>query len=133
MSAAAVMAGLRRRLLAVAFLLAAALLVSGCMTAFVPQHQQTPPGSATLAVEVSGTPGLGFEGSLGTAPASRSVEGRVPARYTVETAVAVAVNLRKAAEDGELTVRILRGDQEVARQTTTQPYGSVLVVYRVTR
>lgn len=130
---AGMMVGPGRRLLIAALLLPAALLASGCMTAFVPEHQQTPPGPASLAVEVSGTPGLGFEGSLGTAPASRSVEGRIPARYTVETAIAVAVNLRKASEDGELTVRILRGDQEVARQTTTAPYGSVLVVYRVTR
>lgn len=131
--AAAMMAAAARRFLIGGLLLPAAFLASGCMTAFVPEHQQTPPAPASLAVEVSGTPGLGFEGSLGTVPASRSVEGRVPTRYTVETAVAVAVNLRKASEDGELTVRILRGDEEVARQTTIAPYGSVLVVYRVTR
>jgi hypothetical protein len=102
------------------------------MTAFVPEHQETPPAPAALVIEVSGTPGLGFEGSFGTAPATKNVEGRVPARYAVVTAVAVAVNLRKASEDGELTVRVLRGEHEVARQSTTAPYGSVLVVYRVT-
>ena len=115
------------------FLLVAGALCSGCMTAFVPEHQETPPAPATLVIEVSGTPGLGFEGSYGTAPATKTVEGRVPASYSVETAVAVAVNLRKASEDGELTVRILREDREMARQTTTAPYGSVLLVYRVTR
>lgn len=103
------------------------------MTAFVPEHQETPPAPAALVIEVSGTPGLGFEGSYGTAPATKTVEGRVPASYSVETAVAVAVSLRKASEDGELTVRILREDREMARQTTTAPYGSVLLVYRVTR
>jgi hypothetical protein len=103
------------------------------MAAFVPEHQETPPAAASLVIEVAGTPGLGFDGSFGTAPATKTVEGRVPARYTVETAVAVAVNLRKASEDGELTVRILRGDSEVARQTTTAPYGTIFLVYRVTR
>lgn len=122
-----------RRLVAAAFPLLAASLLSGCMTAFVPEHQETPPAPATLAVEVSGTPGLGFEGSLGTAPETRPLQGTVPARYTVETAVAVAVNLRKASEDGELTVRILRDDREVARQTTSAPFGTLLLVYRVTR
>jgi hypothetical protein len=122
----------RRRLSGAAFFLAAALLCSGCMTAFVPEHQEAPPAPAALVIEVSGTPGLGFEGSFGTAPATKAVEGQVPARYAVETAVALAVNLRKAAEDGELTVRVLRGDREVARQSTTAPYGSVLLVYRVT-
>ncbi len=131
--AAAMMAGPGRRFLTAALLLLIAPLVSGCMTAFVPEHQETPPAPASLTIEVSGTPGMGFEGSFGTAPATQSVEGHVPARYTVDTAVAVAVNLHKASEDGELTVRILRGDREVARQTTTAPYGSVLVVYRVTR
>lgn len=110
-----------------------AFLCSGCMTAFIPEHQETPPAPASLVIEVSGTPGLGFEGSFGTPPATKTIEGHVPATYAVETAVAVAVNLRKASDDGELTVRILRGDREVARQTTTQPYGSILVVYRVTR
>ena len=127
------MAGPGRRCLTAALLLFIAPLVSGCMTAFVPEHQETPPAPASLAIEVSGTPGMGFEGSFGIAPATQTVEGRVPARYTVETAVALAVNLRKVSEDGELTFRILRGDREVARQNTTVPYGSVLVVYRVMR
>jgi hypothetical protein len=122
-----------QRFFGAAFLLVAGSLCSGCMTAFVPEHQETPPAPAALVIEVSGTPGLGFEGSYGTAPATKTVEGRVPASYAVETAVALAVNLRKASEDGELTVRVLRGDREVARQTTTAPYGSVLLVYRVTR
>lgn len=117
----------------VAFLLVAGSLCSGCLTAFVPEHQETPPAPAALVIEVTGTPGLGFEGSFGTAPATKTVEGRVPASYAVETAVALAVNLRKASEDGELVVRILRGDREVARQSTTAPYGSLLLVYRVTR
>jgi len=123
---------LGRRLVRTAFFLVAGSLCSGCITAFVPEHQETPPAPAALVIEVSGTPGLGFEGSFGTAPATKNVEGRVPARYMVETAVAVAVNLRKATEDGELTVRVLRGEREVARQSTTAPYGSVLLVYRVT-
>lgn len=117
------------RLPAVAILLTLAL--SGCVTSLVPQHQETPPSPVSLVIEISGTPGVSFEGALGTAPATRSIEGRVPAQFTVETAVAVAITVTKKQEDGELTVRVLRAGQEVARRTTASPYGTVLFVYRV--
>jgi hypothetical protein len=114
---------------------AAALLLtlplSGCLTSFVPEHQETPPAPANLVVEISGSPGVTFQGSLGTAPASKSIEGQVPAQFAVTTAVAVAVAVTKEQEEGELTVRILRDGREVAHQTTSQPFGTVTLVYRV--
>lgn len=120
------------RLAPIALLLVAGLL-SGCVAAFVPEHQQTPPSPVSLTIEVSGTPGVTFEGSLGTAPTTKPVEGQVPAQFTVDTAVAVAVSVTKKQEDGDLTVRVLRGGEEVARRTTSAPYGTVLLVYRVPR
>jgi hypothetical protein len=123
---------LARRLAPIALLLLAGLL-SGCVTAFVPEHQETPPSPVALVVEISGTPGVTFEGSIGTAPSTKSIEGQVPARFTVETAVAVAVTATKKQEDGELTVRVLREGQELTRRTTSSPYGTVLLVYNVPR
>ncbi len=36
--------------------------LSACSAAmFVPEHQETPPPPVNLVIEVSGTPGLGFE------------------------------------------------------------------------
>lgn len=113
------------------WLLFAVGVFSGCATAFVPEHQQTPPAPAVFVVEVSGTPGATFEGSIGTAPSSKSIEGQVPAQFSVETAVAVAVTVTKTQEDGELTVRVLREGQELTRRTTSSPYGTVLLVYKV--
>ena len=118
------------RLAPLSFLLAAGLL-SGCVAAFVPEHQETPPAPATIVVEIAGTPGTPFEGSIGTAPSTQRIEGRVPTQFTVETAVAVAVTATKKEEDGELTVRLLRGGQEISRRTTSSPYGTVLLVYKI--
>jgi hypothetical protein len=110
------------------------LLLAGTLSAcstmmLVPEHQETPPPPVKLVIEVSGTPGLGFEGSIGTTLASRSIEGQVPAQFTVETAIAVVANVTKKQEDGELTVRVLRAEQEVARRTTAAPFGNILLVY----
>ena len=119
--------------LAAASTLLAPLILTGCMTALVPEHQEAPPAPASLVIEISGTPGMSFEGSIGTAPSTKRIEGQVPAQYTVETAVAVAVNVTKKQEDGELTVRVLRGGQEMTRRTTSSPYGTVLLVFTVPR
>ena len=118
------------RLAPLSLLLAAGLL-SGCVAAFVPEHQETPPAPATIVVEITGTPGTAFEGSIGTAPSTKRIEGQVPAQFTVQTAVAVAVTATKKEEDGDLTVRLLRGGQELSRRTTSSPYGTVLLVYKV--
>ncbi len=119
--------------LAAASTLLAPLVLAGCMTALVPEHQETPPAPASLVIEVSGTPGMSFEGAIGTAPSSKRIEGQVPAQFAVTTAVAVAVSVTKKQEDGELTVRVLRGEQEMTRRTTSSPYGTVLLVYTVPR
>jgi len=119
-----------KRLAPLSFLLAAGVL-SGCVTAFVPEHQETPPSPVAVVVEITGTPGTTFEGSIGTAPSTKAIDGQVPAQFSVETAVAVAVSVTKKEENGELTVRLLRGGQEMSRRTTSSPYGTVLLVYKV--
>ncbi len=119
--------------LAPASLLLASGVLTGCVAAFVPEHQETPPAPATFVIEISGTPGALFEGAIGTAPATQRVEGQAPAQFTVETAVAVAVTVTKKQEDGELTVRLLRDGQELTRRTTSAPFGTVLLVYKVPR
>jgi hypothetical protein len=118
------------RLTPLSLLLVAGLL-SGCAAAFVPEHQQTPPAPATFLIEITGTSGVTFEGSIGTAPSTQAIDGQVPAQFSVKTAVAVAVTVTKKQEDGELTVRVLREGQELTRRTTSSPYGTVLLVYKV--
>jgi hypothetical protein len=108
-------------------------LLSGCVTALVPEHQDRPPAPVHVVVEISGTPGTKFEGSLGTPQSARSISGRIPAEYEAETAVAVAVSATKTDEDGELTVRVLKDGREVASRTTTAPFGTVLLVYQAPR
>ena len=114
---------------AVAILLT--LLLSGCTVSLVPEHQELPPSGVDLVIEISGTPGVTYQGSLGTGKATQAIEGPVPAQFTVTTAVAAVVSVTKEQQEGELTVRVLRGGKEVARQTTTAPFGNVTVVYRV--
>ena len=82
-------------------------------------------------IEISGSPGVTFQGSLGTGNINKSIEGQVPAEFTVRTAVAAVVSVTKEREDGELTVFVLRAGKEVARRTTTAPFGTVILVYRV--
>ena len=114
-----------------AAILLPSLLLTGCTVALVPEHQELPPSGIDLVIEVSGTPGVTYQGSLGTGSVNKSIEGQVPAEFTVHTAVAAVVSVTKEQEAGDLTVRVLRGGQEVARRTTTAPFGNVTVVYRV--
>ena len=107
------------------------LLLTGCTVALVPEHQELPPSGVVLVIEISGSRGMTYQGSLGTGNLNKAIEGQVPAEFTVETAVAAVVSVTKQQEDGELTVSVLRGGQEVARRTTTAPFGTVILVYRV--
>jgi len=114
-----------------AAVLLSGLLLTGCTVALVPEHQEMPPSGIDLVIEVSGTPGVTYQGSLGTGNINKSIEGQVPAEFTVRTAVAAVVSVTKEREDGELTVFVLRAGKEVARRTTTAPFGTVILVYRV--
>jgi len=116
-----------------AAILLPSLLLTGCTVALVPEHQEIPPEGIDLVIEISGSPGVTYQGSLGTGNVNKSIEGQIPAEFTVKTAVAAVVSVTKEQEDGELTVRVLRGGQEVARRTTTAPFGTVTVVYRIAR
>ncbi len=118
-------------ILRAACLSAVCVAVAGCsLVALVPEHQETPPAAVSVVVEITGSPGVTFEGSLGTAGATRTISGQVPATYTVNSAVALAVNVTNKGPDGDLTVRVLRSGAQVAQRTTHAPYGTVLLVYK---
>lgn len=110
------------------------LVGTGCLGSFAPPP--VPPGMVreqTVTILVEGTPGLPFTGSYGTPTATSSVQGMVPARYTVTTAVAVAATFTKAEEQGDLVVRIFVEDREVLRRAASGPYATVTVAYQVLR
>jgi hypothetical protein len=121
-------------ILRVTGLIAVCVAIAGCsLVAFVPEHQETPPPPVSVVVEITGSPGVTFEGSLGTAGATRTISGQVPATYTVNDAVALAVSVTNKDADGDLTVRVLRSGAPVAQRTTHAPYGTVLLVYKPCR
>lgn len=108
------------------FLVVAA--ASGCL--FLAPRPDVRPGAfpeRTVVILVEGTPGLSFEGSYGTPAVTTPVRGVVPAQYTLKTQVAVAATFAKSVSEGELIVRVLVDGQEVARRSTTAPFGSVVV------
>ena len=85
-----------------------------------------PTSSKTYIVEVTGTNGLQFSGSLGGGGESRSIDGEVPSTYTIEGWPAVAV-IQKKQESGKLVVTIKRGTDLLSTQETTAAYGVVTV------
>ncbi len=118
----------------VALLMLAAFLASGCLGSFAPPPIR--PGmirEQTVTILVEGTPGLPFTGSYGTAQATRSVRGAVPATYTVKSAVGVAATFSKETEQGELVVRLVVDGTEVFRRATTLPFGTVVAAYSLVR
>ncbi len=121
----------RALVLHMAGLFAVCVAITGCsLVAFVPEHQETPPPPVSVVVEITGSSGVRFEGSLGTAGATRMISGQVPVTYAVDGGVALAVNVTKKNEDGNLTVRVLRSGAQVAQRATDAPYGTVLLVYK---
>lgn len=115
----------------IAVLAGVVLGTTGCLGLVPPPVQPGTGVQRTVTIRVEGTPGLSFEGSYGTAQGTSSVRGTVPALYTVTTAVAVAATFTKTREDGELIVRLLIDDREVARRATTHPYGTITLTAQV--
>jgi len=82
-------------------------------------------------IKVSGTTGLEFSGSYMTVTSggqstSKSVEGTVPAQYTV-TGNMVSVAFQKQVESGTLKVEILKDGKVINSSDTTAAYGVVSV------
>lgn len=112
-------------------ILTAAVLGGGCL--LIAPRPEFRPGAVTeraVVLFVEGTPGLAFEGSYGTPQSTMTARGVTPAQFEVKTSVAVVATFTKAAEDGELIVRIVVDGQEVARRGTTAPFGTVILVQR---
>lgn len=102
-----------------------AFLITGC------------DGNSVFTIEVSGTTGLEFSGSLLVVmsdgqPRSESINGTVPQEYSVTgtsriTVSMLSVELQKQTEEGTLKVEILKDDEVIANSETTAPYGVVSV------
>ena len=87
--------------------------------------------NSDFTVQVTGTSGLKFIGDYMTATTSggstsKSVEGTVPATYTVSGSI-VSVVFQKQSEGGLLKVAILKGGKVVSQSETTATYGVVSV------
>ena len=115
-----------------ALLIVATALVSGGCLMVAPRPDLPPNRFIERAVTISleGTPGLSFEGSYGTTTGSTSARGTVPAQYTVKTSIAVIAAFTKSTEDGELIIRVLVDGKETQSQSTTKPFGTLIVQQR---
>lgn len=85
-------------------------------------------GNSDFTIKVTGTNGLSFSGSYmgvtsgGTT--SKSVDGTVPATYTVSGSI-VSCSFQKKSESGSLAVQILKDNKVVKESDTTAAYGVV--------
>jgi len=89
------------------------------------------PGDSDFIIEVSGTSGLQFSGSYmsvtsGGQSTSRSVDGIVPAQYSISGYI-VSCAFQKKSEGGTLKVRILKDGKVVSYSETSATYGVVSV------
>jgi len=78
----------------------------------------------TYVVEVTGTAGTEFTGSVGGGGSTRTVDGTIPATYKIEGWPAVAV-VQKMQETGSLIVTIKQGTKVLDSQITSAKYGVV--------
>jgi hypothetical protein len=83
-----------------------------------------------VVISVTGSPGIPFSGSYGTAQGGqRSVDGVVPTDYTVEVEGgafsfdSVSAVMQKQGAEGELTVQILSDGEVLEEQSTTAQFG----------
>lgn len=106
-----------------------ALLVALCFIVLLVGCSAPAMTDTDFTVRVSGTEGLKFNGSYMITTTegkseSKSVEGTVPAEYTMKGNI-VSVTFQKQAEAGVLKVEILQGDKVVAQSETSAAYGVV--------
>ena len=113
---------MKRWIVGLALVLMCGLLASGCPFT----------GSeSTFTISVTGTVGAQFSGSYMVTSSggseSKSVDGTIPASYTV-TGTIVSVTFQKQAEDiSILKVEIKKGNIVVKSSETTAAYGVVSV------
>lgn len=90
------------------------------------EKEENPYADKNYVIEITGTEGLQFSGSIGGGTNSRSIDGTAPSSYEVVGWSAVAV-IQKKGVGGTLTVTIKEGGKELNSQTTTAEYGVVTV------
>ncbi|MBI3998207.1 MAG: hypothetical protein HY355_04170, partial [Armatimonadetes bacterium] len=83
-----------------------------------------------VVIEVFGTPGLRFEGSMGELGATKSVTGTVPTRLTFQTRVGFSIVLQKRTPEGELGIKVTVGDKVVNQASTKKEYGLVTYTHQ---
>jgi hypothetical protein len=87
-------------------------------------------GNSSYVVRVEGSPGLSFSGSYmgitGGGSQQQSVDGTVPASYTVSGSI-VSATFQKQSENGALTVSIEMNGHIVQKSSTSASYGVVSV------
>lgn len=84
---------------------------------------------SSFTIEVSGTSRLEFSGNYMTVTAGgdstgKSVDGTVPARYTIKGSIVSCV-FQKQSEHGSLKVRILKDGRVVSESESSAAYGVV--------
>lgn len=85
--------------------------------------------SSSYTIEISGTPGVEFTGSLNGGGNSQTIEGSiltVPRTYQIEGWPAAAV-IQNKGDWGTLTVTIKKDGKVLNTQTTTAAYGIATV------
>ncbi|KRT77011.1 MAG: hypothetical protein XU14_C0023G0017 [Armatimonadetes bacterium CSP1-3] len=120
--------------LAALILLILAALAAGCSrsapTSAPAQRPRPAEGPARqVEIQVQGTAGVRFEGSLGEPGAIRTITGTVPAQFRLQVRENVYVRVQKAAREGKIVVRVRMDGREVASRSTDKPFGLVTVVY----
>lgn len=79
-------------------------------------------------LEVLGTQGTPFDGSIGVDGASRSIEGTIPETYQVGTGDVCACVLQKDTNNSNLMIlRLYRNNSFIVEERTTAGYGVVTV------
>lgn len=97
---------------------------------------QNPPGSKTIVVRLSGTAGLPYSGSYGTANSGqKSVDGTLedkPIEYNLPSSGPlniVTATFQKKAPEGTLKVEIVINGKVEKELDTTAEYGVVSITY----
>jgi hypothetical protein len=86
-----------------------------------------------VLVQVLGSPGVRFEGSLGEPGATQAIAGRVPARFSIEVREVLSVRVQKADREGRLAIQVVLNGKEVASRSTTKAFGLVTLTHRLKR
>lgn len=86
-----------------------------------------PGGLAKRQVEVrlSGTPGMKFHGSYGDVSGQQSVDGTLPASYSLTAEGVVSTTFQKQEAGGTLTVELVVDGRTVDSKSTSAEYGVV--------